>query len=473
MKRKGFISIVAIILICAVLFGIISFADGEEASLKIEIANLEFADTVYLLYGVAFSGIDDPSEIKMYVWTAENYCYGESSFESAESILECEKTVTVGGKEYAVFKYMDCGAKNMGDELIAVAVCGDAVSAPCKYSILEYALKAKNDTTYSEDSDLMNLVDAMLRFGAAAQLAFEYKTERLVTGRFDLVKLKNAHFSDGIHKGVFMLGETACAYADDLGDNVFWYDMSMRKLNTCPAESFEIEVSDGKNTYFALGDKSRTEMNLDFSFDGAQELEGVVTGESINVSASGFSDDVGLTYTFNSGTSGSKWTVVEDANGEYYLALSSKRLLSISSDTSGTVLNSVKKSGAFTLCLTLAKDGTSTVAKLATMLSNKAISMELFSVSSGVVKIGENEIFTLGADFYTVYMVFNIEDSTVTVYTQDSQMPILTVEVCDSNGESISSLFEDGEIAFSGNVTSAGALRIKRIAILDGDLFEN
>ena len=133
MKKK----ILLLSLILAALlsvFAIGAFAEADEPALEIEAANLEFADSVYVLYAVSHDGIDS-KDMKMLFFTEPQESY---TVENADYYAGCaEDDVTVLDKENcAIFKNTALRAKNMADPIYAVAYADvdgeEYYSAPVK-----------------------------------------------------------------------------------------------------------------------------------------------------------------------------------------------------------------------------------------------------------------------------------------------------------------------------------------------------
>lgn len=81
----------------------------------------------------------------------------------------------VKGNTAYVFTY-EVAAKEMTDIITAQFFYGDTCTEEYTYSVKTYADNQR--TNLSENESLMNLLDAMLRYGAAAQLQFNYNIDR-------------------------------------------------------------------------------------------------------------------------------------------------------------------------------------------------------------------------------------------------------------------------------------------------------
>ncbi len=210
MKKK-------ILILCLILTALISaFAIGtvaaeEEPALKIEAANLEFADNVYLWYAVSHEGIDT-NDIKMLFFTEPQ---SEYTTENADYYANLYKDgENVAGKENcAIFCNTALRARNMADDIYAVAYVAvdgkEYYSEPVKYSILRYAYNKLGKTgVASENEALKEALSAMLEYGATVQVYTDYKTDRLANADFYQVKVEGGTLSDGFNKGLYLAGES-------------------------------------------------------------------------------------------------------------------------------------------------------------------------------------------------------------------------------------------------------------------------
>ena len=90
-------------------------------------------------------------------------------------VSEATQKVVNGTDAYA-FTY-EVAAMQMTDEVKAQFFCGNGFTVEYSYSVKAYADAVRDNLSDSET--LLNLLDAMLRYGAASQIQFNYHTERL------------------------------------------------------------------------------------------------------------------------------------------------------------------------------------------------------------------------------------------------------------------------------------------------------
>ncbi len=98
-------------------------------------------------------------------------------------IKDCVKK-QVRGKDAYCFTY-EVAAKEMTDTITAQFFYGDTCTEEYTYSVKTYADNQR--TNLSDNQPLMNLLDAMLRYGAAAQIHFAHRTDRLADAGMETV----------------------------------------------------------------------------------------------------------------------------------------------------------------------------------------------------------------------------------------------------------------------------------------------
>ncbi len=237
--------ILSLVLVLAMAFsamlGVTSFAEdasgASAGALHISLANLEFADNVYLLIAVDYSAVGSADGISLKI---KNNKTGEESTISAPAADIEAPTGCVA------FKYDDIGAKNMGDELtIQAYLNGSASGDSVIYSILEYALRAES----LGDAKLTALVKSMIKYGAEAQKAWSHEgTYDLSVEDYSLVKLKGgATFADGTTKAIMKAGDSLTAIKADAGDA--WFNVAAHKLGA--ADTLAINYTEDNQTYFS------------------------------------------------------------------------------------------------------------------------------------------------------------------------------------------------------------------------------
>ena len=140
------------------MLGVVSFAGEQDSASALEIAyaNVELANAVYLYVAVDYSAFDSAEGITLKI---------TNTVSGKISELSPSKKITAPAGCVA-FRYADMGTTNMGDELKIQAYRNGVASGEEKtYSILEYALKAHE----RGDAQFVDLVDAMIKYGASQQ----------------------------------------------------------------------------------------------------------------------------------------------------------------------------------------------------------------------------------------------------------------------------------------------------------------
>ncbi len=219
-KKLLFLSLILAVILS--VFAIGASAEGDAPVLKIEAANLSFEDSVYIVYAVSHEGVA-AEDVQMLFWTEPQDSYTKGSENAVRTPYKTNEDIL--GKTCALLKYNDLYAKNMTDDIYAVAyaeVDGEEYfSEPIKYSILQYAYNKLGKTgTASENEDFKEMLVNMLAYGASAQKTFEYKTDRLADSDFYQVKVEGGTLSDGFTKGLFLEGEYVSLSAPATKDGI-------------------------------------------------------------------------------------------------------------------------------------------------------------------------------------------------------------------------------------------------------------
>ena len=244
---------------------------AEPKTLNIAYNNLAFQDNVYIVYAVASENIDDTENIKILIWDTpqEEYIYG-----TQDDILDYDRTMTISGKAHAIFVLDYLSAKQMTEEVYAVAYYDGVYSNPNKYSILQYA---KNKIASTDNDNLRNLLTNMLAYGASAQIYYNYNTDKLATDTYYNVTVASGKLSDGFSKGLYKAGTeiTVTANAPAAGYNFKQWTDGTTVLGTNATLTYALD----KNiTLTAEYDTISYDINYDL--DG-----GAIVGASISTYA--------------------------------------------------------------------------------------------------------------------------------------------------------------------------------------------
>ena len=226
MKKRILIATASIITLLGIIL-LAVFANAAEADpeLKIVGCNLSFQDNIYIKYAVNGS---DLSDVKLLIWTSEQTSY---EFGTQSAVLESTGTETVSGKPCKIYSYSSLTARMMTDYVYArayVVKSGTAYySAVKKYSILQYVLNKTGKTgTASTNQKLIDLLNAMIEYGSAAQIYAGYKADRLANADWYQVKVVGGTLDDLSTEGLYLAGDpvtmTAPATDDQGKDFSYW-----------------------------------------------------------------------------------------------------------------------------------------------------------------------------------------------------------------------------------------------------------
>jgi len=305
MKRT--VSLVLVLaMLCTALLGVTSFAEATETEtpkLAITQANLQFADTVYLLIAVDYTAVYSTlDEAK----AAVTLNVKNTADETSEIVnLKPDSSVVLAG--HVCFTYKDLGAKNMGDELelIAIDSTNSANNSSSKtYSILEYAISAKG---FSDTLDAV--CETMIAYGEAAQTAWGWKDK----ATYDLAKDWGIVLFGGATatKCIAAVDSTITAPAANsaLGSSAVLYSADFKKA------SATITVKENVSRYFYLG-SNLTDYNLDFTIGsiatGTVIIDGATASSSKAASKNIYSTIAGGA-SLTSSTGSKSWTVTSSA----------------------------------------------------------------------------------------------------------------------------------------------------------------
>ncbi len=204
-KRLLILALSILMLVATASIFITVTADSPDPSLTVEGKTLVLEDRINLRYIIKIEGADC-NDVEMLYWTSPQASYTKGTEESYSKHVG---TQTVDDAECYTFDYTNLAAKQMIDEIYArayVKVDGvDYYSEVIKYSILQYAYNQLNKSTTTEQ--LATLLHEMLDYGAAAQLYFNYKTDRLATADFYQISVNGGISENGEIGGLYLTGE--------------------------------------------------------------------------------------------------------------------------------------------------------------------------------------------------------------------------------------------------------------------------
>ncbi len=256
MKKKTsyFKIILTIATVTLLMFAMCVFASASESAatdLRIAYCNLSFESDTHIMYAIK----SNDANVKLLVWSEPQNEYTLGTQKTVVAPLS--EQMTINGELYTVFKYTGVAAKQMTDN-VYVRACidngnGDVTYGDVhKYSVLQYAYNKLGKTGEATTNEkLINLINATLAQGAAAQEYHNYKTDRLATDEFVQVKLTEGTLSDGFKHGLYLVGEsvTISAPVQNADGTAFtqWKDKSGTVIGN--TATYALTVGSVNNTY--------------------------------------------------------------------------------------------------------------------------------------------------------------------------------------------------------------------------------
>ncbi len=239
-----------------------------EAYLETVASNIEYKESFNIVYGVKtnLDGDMNFSDIKMLFWKApqSDYVLGTESYAVAADNLEGEN-ITVDKIVYencVLFTSRGIAAKEIGDTLYARAYITDAdgnvyYGDVTKHGVVDYVYSRYRDSEMSSgvSEDQLALYENILRYGANAQIIFDYKTDRLVTSHAVRIDTVDGRISDGFRTGVYFVGDEVTLVTNAEGFS-HWEDSEGNTVSTDPSYTFTVTASAKSNTYFAINENT-------------------------------------------------------------------------------------------------------------------------------------------------------------------------------------------------------------------------
>ncbi|MBO5416901.1 MAG: hypothetical protein J6A83_09780 [Clostridia bacterium] len=287
--KKRIVLFTALVLVAVMLAAVIVAvgAESEKPEMSIDYCALSFQSTVCIKYAVA-SNVED---INLLIW---NEPQSEYTVGTQDETLTTVGSQTIDGKNYIVFDYDGLAAKQMTDDVYAVAYTRaggvDYYSKVNKYSILQYAYEMfdiVSESSSDSDKALKAMLEDMLVYGSSAQTYFKYKTDRLATADFYRVKVIGGELSDGCAHGLYLANEvlTLTAYEFNADGVPFshWENDAGEMLSR--SRSYEITVGRKNATYTAV-------YSSNLGIDGYSLVYSENMSESMKLCINGFYSDI-------------------------------------------------------------------------------------------------------------------------------------------------------------------------------------
>lgn len=210
-KRLKFI-ITATVIALIIAIGAIVIHAGAAPDASIVGFNLSFKDSVYITCAVKFENVPDGAECGILVFEEPRASYTVDT-PSHTKITEVSHTEDFGDGLCHVYSYKGISAKEMTKEVYIVAFVNDGgnytYSEPSKYSVLQYAynkLGYSGVGTPSTDGEFIDLINALLAYGAEAQKYFGENLSELATDKYYMVIIEDGELSDKTDGGLYRAG---------------------------------------------------------------------------------------------------------------------------------------------------------------------------------------------------------------------------------------------------------------------------
>ena len=257
MKKVIKIALVVTVLSLA-LAAVTLFASGtNEPSANIERYNLTFKDSVYISYAVSFDNVPDGAECGILVWKEAQSAYTVDS-EGYTKITEVSSYASFGETRCNVYNFKQISATEFTSDIYAVAFINDGgnytYSSLSKYSVLQYAynkLGISELGTPTDDEGLVALLNALLDYGAAAQVYFGENTERLANAQYYMLSVYGGTLPDLSSGGLYLEGLKLLITAPEQKDGkqfVAWVDKDGNVIGTDPILEYTVPTANSAIT---------------------------------------------------------------------------------------------------------------------------------------------------------------------------------------------------------------------------------
>ncbi len=248
-----------------------NLTSGEKPYLQIVASNLKYEDYLYIAYAVSTNLDSDMSlsDVRMLFWNEgqTEYTLGSEGYSSG-NFEPNGKTITADGVTYdncGVFFSEGIAAKEIGDTVFARAYITDSdgnvyYSNAVKYSVLDYVYSRRQDSNVTAKQT--RLYNRILTYGANAQILFEHKTDRLVTGHGVKLTVSGGFISDGFVGGVYLEGESVILTVADTTRFLRWENSKGERVSTSPTFTLTVDKNSVSETYTAVFSDSSEPENL-------------------------------------------------------------------------------------------------------------------------------------------------------------------------------------------------------------------
>lgn len=329
---------VAVSFALAVLFSLLVFssftvkASAEEVTgetrMEIFAANLSFDTNLKVVYAVeaTFGAGLDGSDMKMLFFNS-----GELDFtvENADCVKEATSKfgscIELNGVTYTdvfIFESEEIAPEKLGDTLYARTVITDGegvshYSEAVKVGVLDYVYLRYRDAAGGGNVTEKQLENyqAILDYGAAAQIEKNYRADRLITSHGVRIETEGAGLADGFGYGTYLLGDLV-TLTPDLAEYAAhfsaWENSEGEKVSSDRIYCFTVDTDSKSDIYKASYSKA--------GFDGLAEgallagADNAITSDGFSVYLEGGSDNFGAEISLDNGNG---YLKLSDLDEEY------------------------------------------------------------------------------------------------------------------------------------------------------------
>ena len=209
--------------------------------------NISYSEYIYLMVAVGTNNIDNSvNPVKLLFWDSEQTEY---TIENANYVSLANGNATVSGQKCLIYYSNGIAAKKMADNIYMrayVEIDGEKIySDVVQYSVPNYVEDRITNVNCSEKQ--LDLYKALLDYGTAAQILFDYNANNLANENFAMISIENGTLSNETSKYMYLIGQNVTVTADKLDDKEFLYWQDSNENIVSYDETFEFITSEDEN----------------------------------------------------------------------------------------------------------------------------------------------------------------------------------------------------------------------------------